>query len=78
MNFKFFGKRHQIVETSIKNLSYSMILSVNSNSFYGRIYHDVPGTYIVRQTEKNSKKHPAFKDKSGDIKKVVIVRRRLI
>ena len=44
---KKFCKRHQIVETSIKNLSYSMILSVNFNLFYGRIYHDVPGTYIV-------------------------------
>ena len=28
--------------------------------------------------KKISEKHPAFKDKSGDIKKVVIVRRRLI
>ena len=29
MNLNFFCKRHQIVETSIKNLSHSMILSVN-------------------------------------------------
>ena len=28
--------------------------------------------------KKYSEKHPAFKDKSGDIKKVVIVRRKLI
>ena len=55
-----------------------MILSVNQNLFYGRVYHDVPGTYIVWQTEKVSKKHPAFKDKSDDIKKVVIVSRRLM
>ena len=27
--------------------------------------------------KKIAEKHPAFKDKSGDIKKVVIVRRRL-
>ena len=30
------------------------------------------------KTEKIAEKHPAFKDKSGDIKKVVIVRRRLM
>ena len=28
--------------------------------------------------KKLPKKHPVFKDKSGDIKKVVIVRRRLM
>ena len=28
--------------------------------------------------KKSPKKHPAFKDKNGDIKKVVIVRRRLM
>ena len=55
-----------------------MILSVNYNLFYGRVCHDVPGTYIVWQTEKIAEKHPDFKDKSGDIKKVVIVRRRLM
>ena len=33
---------------------------------------------IVWQTEKISEKHHAFKDQNGDIKKVVIVRRRLI
>ena len=55
-----------------------MILSVNYNLFYRRIFHDVPGTYIVWQTEKIGKKHPAFRDKSSDIKKVVIVRRGLM
>ena len=55
-----------------------MISSVNWNLFYGRVYHDVPGTYIVRQTEKIGEKHPAFKDKSGDIKKVVIGGRKLM
>ena len=35
-------------------------------------------TEKTEQTEKIGEKHPAFKDKSGDIKKVVIVRRRLI
>ena len=28
--------------------------------------------------QENQQKHPAFTDKSGDIKKVVIVRRRLL
>ena len=32
-------------------------------------YGHVPGTYIVWQTEKIGEKHPAFKDKSSDIKK---------
>ena len=33
-------------------------------------------TSFVKQ--KSAKKHPAFKDKSGNIKKVVIVRRKLM
>ena len=33
-------------------------------------------TYLEHTSfEKNREKHPAFKDKSGDIKNVVIVRR---
>ena len=38
-------------------------------------------TYLehnLEQTEKIGKKHPAFRDKSSDIKKVVIVRRGLM
>ena len=37
-------------------------------------------TYLEHTSfdQKNSEKHPAFKNKSGDIKKVVIVRRRLM
>ena len=36
-------------------------------------------TSVHRLTNrKNQRKHPAFKDKSGDIKKVVVVRRRLV
>ena len=33
---------------------------------------------LERITEKIGEKHPAFKDKSGNIKKVIIVRRRLM
>ena len=33
---------------------------------------------LFDKQNKTAKKHPAFKDKSGDIKKVIIVRRRLM
>ena len=32
----------------------------------------------IAKQKKISKKHPAFKDESGNIKKVVLVRRRLM
>ena len=35
-------------------------------------------TSFNKLKKKISERHPAFKDKNGDIKKVVIVRRRLM
>ena len=55
-----------------------MILSVNYNLFYGRVYHDVPVTYIVGQTKKSAKNTLLSKIKVAIVKKLVIVRRRLI
>ena len=66
-------KKMYRVSVSVSDIMVSTILKTK----YRYRYRYRPSWYRPI-SRKNQQKHPAFKDKSGDIKKVVIVRRRLM
>ena len=54
------------------------MFTINYNIFYGRISHDAREKCYLSQSEKNSKKHPVYENKSDTRRKVVKVRETLI